>query len=78
MYMAAGTPVVACNIPGFQFIKEAGAGILIDNYQPATILKAIREIESNYKLYSDACLRIAEESSFDKNVAPYIAFLKTQ
>ncbi|MEO8405245.1 MAG: hypothetical protein ABI480_11640 [Chitinophagaceae bacterium] len=78
MYMAAGTPVIACDIPGFQFIKESGAGVLVKDYEPETILNAIQTIEANYQQYSDACLRIAGELSFDKNVAPYIEFLKQQ
>ncbi|HSB92119.1 MAG TPA: hypothetical protein VLC28_03340, partial [Flavitalea sp.] len=36
MYMAAGVPVIACNIPGFEFIKEFKAGVLIDDYEPET------------------------------------------
>lgn len=75
MYFAAGVPVIACNIPGFSFVKDFGAGVLIDDYEPATIYRAIMEIEANYKQYSDACYRAAEYFSFDRNVEPYIQFL---
>lgn len=75
MYFAAGVPVIACNIPGFSFVKDFGAGVLIDDYEPATIYRAIQEIEANYKQYADACYRAAEYFSFDRNVEPYIQFL---
>jgi glycosyltransferase involved in cell wall biosynthesis len=78
MYMAAGTPVVASNIPAFKFIEEAGAGVLVSDYEPATIFNAVQKIESDYENYSAACLRVAAACSFDKNVAPYIEFLKAQ
>ena len=78
MYFAAGTPVIACNIPGFFFVKEFGAGVLIDDYKPETIFKALKHIESNYEQYSDACYAIAKQYSFDKHVKPYIDFLIEQ
>jgi glycosyltransferase involved in cell wall biosynthesis len=77
MYLAAGTPVIACNIPGFDFIREYGAGVLIDDYNPATIEKAVRQIQDNYDDYSRACIKAAQYFSFAKHVAPYIQFLLT-
>jgi glycosyltransferase involved in cell wall biosynthesis len=75
MYFAAGTPVIACNIPGFSFVKEFGAGILIDDYKPETILNAITTIEENYQQYSDACYEVARHYSFAEHVKPYVDFL---
>jgi glycosyltransferase involved in cell wall biosynthesis len=75
MYLAAGTPVIACNIPGFDFVKDFGAGILIDDYEPATIKKAIEQIEENYDAYSSGCYKAAAYYSFDNHVQPYIRFL---
>lgn len=75
MYLAAGTPVIACKIPGFDFVKDFGCGILIENYQPETIMNAVNLIESDYKKYSDACIEAAKHFSFDKSVRPYIEFL---
>jgi glycosyltransferase involved in cell wall biosynthesis len=75
MYLAAGLPVVACNIPGFQFIREFGAGVLIDDYHPETILAAIRLIEMDYEKYSRACYFASEKYSFDKTSRPFIDFL---
>lgn len=75
MYLAAGLPVVACNIPGFQFIREFGAGILIDDYKPETILDAIGLIEKDYERYSQACYLAAREYSFDRASRPFIDFL---
>jgi glycosyltransferase involved in cell wall biosynthesis len=75
MYLAAGTPVIACNIPGFEFVKDFGAGILIDNYEPVTIKKAIDEIEANYEAFSAGCYKAAAYYSFDNHVQPYIQYL---
>ena len=77
MYMAAGVPVIACNIPGFAFIEEFNAGILIDNYDPVTILNAAKKIEANYQAYQEACYRVAAHFDFRRNVKPYIEFLDT-
>lgn len=75
MYMAAGVPVVACNIPGFQFVREFGAGILIDDYDPGTIHQAIQLIEENYDKYRQGCYEAARKYSFERTVGPYIDFL---
>ena len=75
MYLAAGTPVIACNIPGFDFVKEFGAGELIDDYEPATIKRAIEKIETNYESYRQGCYKAASYFSFDNHVQPYINHL---
>ena len=77
MYLAAGTPVIACKIPGFDFVESFGCGVLIDNYEPATIANAVKLIEAEHKKYSDACIEAAKHFSFDKSVNPYIEFLLT-
>ena len=77
MYLAAGTPVIACKIPGFDFVEKFGCGVLIDNYEPATIANAVKLIEADHKKYSDACIEAAKYFSFDKSVNPYIEFLLT-
>lgn len=78
MYLAAGTPVIACNIPGFDFVKEFGAGVLINDYEPPTILEAIKKIEANYQTFSKACYTAAGHFSFDKAVVPYINYLESE
>lgn len=75
MYLAAGVPVIACNIPGFQFIQEQGAGVLIDDYRPETIFNAIQLIEKDYEKYCLACYSVSRKYSFDKTIRPYIDFL---
>ncbi|MFT3675477.1 MAG: hypothetical protein QM781_06225 [Chitinophagaceae bacterium] len=75
MNFAAGVPAIACNIPGFKLIEEFGAGVLVDNYEPATIEAAVQKIEADFEKYSEGCYRAAEYFSFDRNVAPYINFL---
>lgn len=75
MYLAAGTPVIACNIPGFSFVQDFGAGILIDDYKPETIHAAVVQIESNYEQYSENCYKAARHFSFDEAVKPYVQYL---
>ncbi len=78
MYMAAGVPVIASNISAFKIIEEYGAGVLVDDYKPETILQAVKKIENNFDKYSQACYVIASKYSFDKTVKPYIDFLKIE
>ena len=78
MTLAAGVPVIACNIPAFKFVEEYGAGILIDDYKPETIYNAMKKIEENYDQHHLACYEAARYFSFDKRVAPYIHYLVTE
>ncbi|MEO6316428.1 MAG: hypothetical protein ABIU63_05370 [Chitinophagaceae bacterium] len=75
MNLAAGVPVIAVNIPGFKLIDEFHAGVLIDDFQPATIYAAMKKIEADYEGYRQGCYAAARHFSFDKRVAPYIEFL---
>ena len=77
MYMAAGVPVIACNIPGFAFVEEFQAGVLIDNYEPATILDAVNRIESSYSMYVEGCYKVARHFDFRASAKPYLEFLYT-
>ncbi len=74
-YFAAGVPVIGNNLPGLKVIEDFGAGILIDDFGPETIHKAITTIKSNYDFYRDNCLKAAEHYSFDRHVAPYAEFI---
>jgi len=78
MYMAAGIPVIACRIPGFTFIQEAGAGVLIDDYEPDTIFRAVQQIGAEYERYVAACYKVAADNSIDKHISPYVKFLKEE
>ncbi len=78
MTLAAGVPVIACNIPAFAFLEELGAGVLVNDYEPETILQAMEKIEANYDHYRLACYAAARLYSFDKTVAPYIDYLKNE
>ncbi len=75
MNLAAGVPVIACDIPGFKLVKDFNAGVLISDYKPETIHAAMLQIEEHYELYSQGCYKAAEYYSFDKRVATYIDFL---
>jgi glycosyltransferase involved in cell wall biosynthesis len=75
MYLAAGVPVIACNIPGFKLVEEFGAGVLVDDFEPATILNAVKIIEADYSRFSEGCFKAAAHYSFDERVMPYIDYL---
>jgi glycosyltransferase involved in cell wall biosynthesis len=76
MYMAAGVPVIASNIEGFRMVTRYKAGVLINDYQPKTILEAVKQIEADYETYSENCLKMAKDLSFEKMASPYISFLQ--
>ncbi len=78
MNMAAGVPVIACNIPGFKLIETFGAGVLINDFKAETIYAAMHTIEKDYEKYQQGCYKAAAYFSFDKTVAPYINFLLEQ
>ncbi len=75
MNLAAGVPVIACNIPGFKLVEEFSAGILVSDFKPETIYEANKKIESDYEKYRQGCYAAARHFSFDKTAAPYIEFL---
>jgi glycosyltransferase involved in cell wall biosynthesis len=75
MYLAAGVPVIACNIPGFKFLEEFKAGILIDDYEPATIYKALQLLEDDYENFSKNCYEAAKYFCFEKNAALFKTYL---
>lgn len=74
-YFAAGVPVIGNNIPGLKAISEFGAGILIDDFNNETILKAIEKIQSNYQFYQENCYKAARHYSFNKSVLPFVTFI---
>lgn len=74
-YISCGLPVICSRIPGFTFIEENNAGILIDDYSPDSIKAAIEKITSDYTFYSSNALRVAEENCFSKHFRPVIDFL---
>lgn len=77
MYLAAGVPVIACNIPGFKLVEEFGAGVLINDFRAETILNAVKLIEADYDKFSEGCYKAANYYSFDKRIASYIDYLAT-
>ncbi len=75
-YFAAGVPVIANRLDGLQIIEEFGAGVLIENFEPDTILQAVIKIKNNYLFYQQNCRKAAQHFSFDKNVQPFVQFLQ--
>ncbi len=69
-YMAATVPTVAQKIIGFKPIAENNAGILLNDFNTESILKAIKNIESNYELYCNNAYKASQlynfETSFDQ------------
>jgi len=75
MYLAAGVPVIACDIPGFKFIEENGAGVLVKDYAPDTILNAIQIIEADYLVFQKNSYKVFFEYCFDNGAKSFRSFL---
>jgi glycosyltransferase involved in cell wall biosynthesis len=75
MCLAAGVPVIASDIPGFAFVKEFNAGVLVKDYKAETIQRAIQTIESDYETYRRGCYTAARHFDFKTNVDPYVRYL---
>ncbi len=75
VYLAAGVPVIASNVKAFYFLEEAGAGVLVDDYNPTTLFNAINKIESNFENYSSNAYKVFEENCFDINAIPFKDYL---
>ena len=77
-YFAAKLPIIASDIPGFQMIKEYGAGILLKDPTPENIDDAVENIRSNYKEYSDNALKAAKDFCFKKSFMPFVNHVEAQ
>ncbi len=74
-YFAAGVPVIGNNIDGLKPVEEFEAGVLVNDFKPATILQAVNKIKSNYSFYQNNCYKAAAHFSFDKAIAPFVQML---
>ncbi len=75
-YFAAGVPVIAPDVEGMNAVREFGAGVLVPNYEPQTILQAVKIIEANFDRYVEGCRAAAAHYSFDRMSAPFVEALK--
>jgi glycosyltransferase involved in cell wall biosynthesis len=71
-YFAAGVPVIGNNIDGLKPVEEFEAGVLVNDFKPATILEAVNKIKSNYAFYQNNCYKAAAHFSFDKAIGPFV------
>lgn len=71
-YFASGVPVICNNLPGLRVVEEFGAGVLIKDLDPGSILSAIQKIEANYDHYAQNCLKAAAHFSFKEALQPFI------
>jgi len=65
-YYAAGVPVIGIDIIGLKSVKDFNAGVLMDEVSSSKITDAVNEIEKNYSLMSQNCLRASKEFDFKK------------
>jgi len=75
VYLAAGVPVIASNVKAFKFLETAGAGVLVDDYEPETLYNAIQKIENNFQEYSSNAYKAFQDNCFDINANPFKAYL---
>jgi hypothetical protein len=77
-YFAAGVPVIANEILGFEPVREAGASVLIPNsiveseQGPAAIYTAAQTIYNDYSKYLNGCYQAAKRYNFKRTITPYI------
>ena len=64
-YLAAGVPVIAIDIPGFDDVREYNAGILIDKLDPQSLKNAVDTIVLNYDVYRNNAIKLAIKNSFE-------------
>jgi hypothetical protein len=72
MYLAAGVPVVASDLPGMKFIQDGGAGILIRESDPESLRRAVETIEADYGTYRRNCFDLARASCFQRALGPFL------
>lgn len=72
--IACGTPVIASNLPSFQFVEKRSLGVLVTH--PKEIPEAINKILGNMVFYKENCLKFSAEISFDKMWKKFCARLK--
>ena len=63
-YMAAGLPTIGQNIVGFAPIAQHNTGILLDEFNTATIINAIHNVETNYTALANNALKAAQHYNF--------------
>ncbi|MEO6405769.1 MAG: hypothetical protein ABIY51_07135 [Ferruginibacter sp.] len=71
-YFAAGVPVIGNKLDGLKPVEKFDAGILVDDFNPATILNAVNKIKSNYAYYQENCYKAATHYSFDRAIEPFV------
>jgi glycosyltransferase involved in cell wall biosynthesis len=74
-YLNSGVPVVANNIPGFNFLVQNHCGELIDYLSSNQIKKALDKIESEYKFYSKNAKSYSKKNDFVTQIKPFINYL---
>ena len=78
MCMNAGVPVIASNLPGMEFVRHSGAGVVVNDTSPDTIEAARREIIAGGNEMRQRCLKVAEEFSFERCIKPFLDFLESK
>lgn len=75
-YLNSGVPIISNKLPGFDFIEQKGAGVLIPYLTSNAIKKAIGKIESDYISIAENAKKCSKDLDFIKNAVPFINHLK--
>lgn len=75
-YLAAGIPIIGSDLPGLKLIEENSCGVLLSDYSPESIEKAVLQIRANYEQYRINCKAAAQKYSFDVMVKPFTDYLR--
>ena len=67
-YSAFGLPMIGNDIPGLKILEFEHAGLVVDEYDTDGIYRAIRAIDSNYSMYSEAAKALYEKMDNKKTI----------
>ncbi len=74
LYLAAGLPIIGCNLKVFEWLEKEKCGIRISDL--SDLSSAITQIKSNYKEYSDNSRRMfLEKFEYERSFRPFAAWL---
>lgn len=74
-YLNSGVPIVANQLPGFDFIAKNNCGYLIPYLSSLQIKLAIDQIEKDYTNFTVEAKKISLENDFEKNIQGFIEFI---
>ncbi|MBV6641986.1 MAG: hypothetical protein KI791_14785 [Cyclobacteriaceae bacterium] len=71
LYLAAGLPLIACNLSSFEWIEDEGCGVLIQHLDQ--LEEAVNQIKTRYGYYQENAKRVFKSGyEYTKMIQPFI------